>query len=69
MKHTVQERRIVAAVSFPFLVKLDFQTRTTLCLLMELVRGGELFTHLREVGSFEEDKDRFYMREIVVSLE
>ena len=69
VKHTVQERRIVAAVSFPFLVKLDFQTRTTLCLVMELVRSGELFTHLREVGSFEEDKARFYMREIVVSLE
>ena len=71
MKHTVQERRIMAAVSFPFLVKLEshFQTRTSLCLVMELVRGGELFTHLREVGSFEEDKARFYVREIIVSLE
>ena len=61
----------MAAVSFPFLVMLDshFQTKTSLCLIRELVRGGELFTHLREVGSFEEDKARLYMMEIVVSLE
>jgi serine/threonine protein kinase len=59
-KHAVQERRIMAAVSFPFLVKLEshFQTRNSLCLAMELVWGGELFTHLREVGSFEEYKAR-----------
>ena len=71
VKHTVQERRIMTAVSFPFLVKLEshFQTRSSLCLVMELVRGGELFTHLREVGSFEEDKAMFYRRVIVVSLE
>ena len=61
----------MAAVSFPFLVKLDshFRTSTSLCLMIELVGGGELFTHPREVGSFEEDKARFYMMEIVVSLE
>ena len=60
----------MSAVSLPFLVKLEshFQTRTSLC-LMELVRGGELFTHLREDGSFEEDKARFYMMEVDVSLE
>ena len=71
VKHTIQERRIMAAVSFPFLVRLEshFQTRRSLCLVMELVRGGELFSHLRSVGSFEEDKSKFYLREILVSLE
>jgi serine/threonine protein kinase len=71
VKHTVQERRIMASVSFPFLVKLEshFQTRTSLCLVMELVSGGELFSHLRSVGSFGEDMARFYLREILVSME
>ena len=42
----------MAAVSFPFIVKLEshFQTRTSLCLEKELVSGGELFIHLREGG-------------------
>ena len=71
VKHTVQERRIMSAVSFPFLVRLEshFQTRHSLYLVMELVKGGELFTHLRSVDRFEESKARFYMREIVVTLE
>jgi hypothetical protein len=34
--------------------------RTSLCLVMQLVRGGELLGHLRDVGNFEEDKARFY---------
>ena len=71
VKHTVQERRIMSAVSFPFLVKLEshFQTKTSLCLVMELVKGGELFPHLRHVGKFEEEKAKFYVREILLSLE
>ena len=34
VKHTVQQRRIMAAVSFPFLAKLEshFQTRNSMCL-------------------------------------
>jgi len=71
VRHTVQERRIMSSVSFPFLVRLQshFQTRGSLCLVMELVKGGELFEHLRSVGKFKEDKARFYVREILVSLE
>ena len=48
----------MAAFSFPFIVKLEshFQTKTSLCLVNELVSGGELFTKLREVGSLEENK-------------
>ena len=71
VRHVVQERRIMASVSFPFLVRLEahFQTKRSLCLVMEVVRGGELFSHLRSVGSFSEDKARFYLREILVSLD
>ena len=71
VRHTVQERRIMSSVSFPFLVRLvsHFQTRSSLYLVMELVRGGELFEHLRSVGKFQEEKARFYVREILVSLE
>ena len=71
VRHTVQERRIMSSVSFPFLVRLQshFQTRSSLCLVMELVKGGELFEHLRSVGKFQEDKAKFYAKEILVSLE
>ena len=44
-QHLAQERRILAAINFPFIVSYEshFQTRSELCLVMEYVEGAELY--------------------------
>jgi serine/threonine protein kinase len=55
----------------PFIVKLAyaFQTNDKLYLVMEYVAGGELFFHLKQRGSFNEDEIKFFACEIISFLE
>ena len=55
----------------PFIVKLHyaFQTPDKLYFVLDFVNGGELFCHLRNELTFEQDRARFYAAEIVLALE
>lgn len=69
--HTKAERNILEAVKSPFICDLlyAFQTGGKLYLILEYLSGGELFMHLEREGMFMENVARFYLSEIVVSLE
>ena len=74
--HCLSERRILASIRFPFIVKYEghFQTRTHLYIMMEYVRGLELFKLLNHQRSlygegFGENICRFYLSEVLLSLE
>jgi serine/threonine protein kinase len=58
--NTKQERRVLEIVNHPFIVKLHyaFQTGPALCLVMDFINGGELFSHLRRHRSFSEPDAR-----------
>ncbi len=71
--HTKEERNILVKFNHPYLVKLEYAfqnaTKTKLYFVMEYLNGGELFTHLKSVKRFSENRARFYAAEIILGLE
>jgi serine/threonine protein kinase len=65
------EKNILAAISFPFIVNLieSFQDENNMYLVFDLVQGGEIFRLIREEKVFPNDVALFYVTEIVVVFE
>lgn len=71
VEHTLNEKKILHSISYPFVVglKFHFKDTTNLYMLMEYVAGGEMFSHLRRLGRFSEPHSRFYAAQILLTLE
>ena len=69
--HTLAEKKILQALSCPFIVKLlyTFKDNSYLYMGLEYAPGGEMFTHLRACGRYEEVMTRFYAAQIVLAFE
>ncbi|PAA47086.1 hypothetical protein BOX15_Mlig007654g1 [Macrostomum lignano] len=67
---TKMERNILADVDHPFIVKLHyaFQTEGKLYLILEFLRGGDLFSRLSKEIMFTEDDVKFYLAELALAL-
>jgi len=71
-EHTRTERQVLETIrQSPFLVTMHyaFQTQAKLHLVLDYVRGGELFTHLYQREKFKENEVRIYIGEIILALE
>lgn len=68
---TKMERDILADVDHPFIVKLHyaFQTEGKLYLILEFLRGGDLFTRLSKEVMFTEEDVKFYLAELALALD
>ncbi|XP_012273470.1 ribosomal protein S6 kinase 2 beta [Orussus abietinus] len=68
---TKMERNILVDVEHPFIVKLHyaFQTEGKLYLILDFLRGGDLFSRLSKEVMFTEDDVKFYLAELALALE
>ena len=65
------ERNILANINHPFIVRLHyaFQTEGKLYLVLDFLRGGDLFGRLAKEIMFTEEDVKFYMAELVLALD
>ncbi|CAG9318196.1 unnamed protein product [Blepharisma stoltei] len=70
VEHTRTEKLIMQHTNHPFIVKLEyaFTSPDKIYFVMEYMRGGELFFHLKEAKKLAEDRARFYAAEIALAL-
>lgn len=64
------ERKILADVGHAFIVRLHyaFQTPGKLYLILDFLRGGDLFTRLSKEVMFTEEDVKFYLAELALAL-
>jgi p90 ribosomal S6 kinase len=67
---TKMERNILVDVEHPFIVKLHyaFQTAGKLYLILDFLRGGDLFSRLSKEVMFTEEDVKFYLAELALAL-
>lgn len=72
VEHTLNEKKILNAIHFPFITQLlcAFKDNANLYMVIEYVNGGEMFTHLvRDNKGFSETRARFYTAQVVLAIE
>jgi len=70
VEHTKAERKILQSLQHPFLMTLRyaFQSKEKLYFVLDYLRGGELFFHLKKNRRFPEDTARIWVAEIALAL-
>merc|ERR1711957_1073217 len=70
IERTRTERKVLAVVDHPFIMKLHFafQTEDKLFLVLDYCAGGELFFHLSRLRRFPERVARFYAAELLLAI-
>ena len=60
--HINGERNLMSQITHPFIVCMrgSFKDDRFIYILMEVVSGGELFTHLRSAKRFSDEQSKFY---------
>tara|TARA_B100000780_G_C21092183_1_gene440240 strand:+ start:41 stop:1687 length:1647 start_codon:yes stop_codon:yes gene_type:complete len=69
--HVINERNIMMMIDNPFVLKLHntYQDTRYVYFLVELIRGGELFTLLRDLMTLSEKMARFYAAGVIQGFE
>lgn len=68
--HTKAERKILQSLDHPFLMALRyaFQSKEKLYLVLDYIKGGELFFHLKNNRRFVEEVARLWCGEVALAM-
>jgi len=71
LQYTKSERKILALLNHPFIIKLRFafQNLKKLYFVMDYYNGGELFYHMKRQEIFTESEAKFYISQVVLAIE
>ncbi|SCU87522.1 LADA_0E04500g1_1 [Lachancea dasiensis] len=71
VEHTNDERRMLAVVTHPFIIRMwgTFQDSEQVFMIMDYIEGGELFSLLRKSQRFPNPVAKFYAAEVCLALE
>lgn len=71
VEHSYYEKKILCGINFPFVVymKYFFKDNVYIYFVLPFINGGEMFTHLRKMGKFEETAAKFYAGQVILALE
>ncbi len=71
IENTLLEKKILQSIAHPFLVKLIFcfQTESRVFFVLDYLKGGELFVHLRREHKFSESRAKFYLVQVGLALQ
>ncbi|KAJ8678680.1 hypothetical protein QAD02_014467 [Eretmocerus hayati] len=71
VEHTHNEKRILQSMRFPFVVYMEYcyKDNSYIYMILPFINGGEMFTHLRKLGKFDENLSRFYGAQVTLALE
>jgi len=60
--HINAERNLMSQIKFPFIVNMigSFKDDRYVFIVMEVITGGEMFTHLRRARKFSDEVSKFY---------
>ncbi|CAH8617867.1 unnamed protein product [Heterobilharzia americana] len=69
--NAINEKRILSACNFPFIIRLyySFKDNSYLYMVMEFIIGGEMFTLLRHMRYFPDSMVKFYGAQVVLAFE
>lgn len=69
-EHVLNEMRVMRKINHPYIAKLylALQDKYYIYFVLELLQGGELFTHLRNRGKLSEQAARFYAATVVYAF-
>jgi len=69
-EHVLNEMRVMRRIDHPFIARLylALQDNKYIYFVLELLQGGELFTHLRSRGKLSEQTARFYAASVVYAF-
>ena len=69
-EHVLNEMRVMRKIDHPYIARLfvALQDNKFIYFVLELLQGGELFTHLRSRGKLSEQTARFYAATVVYAF-
>uniref|UniRef100_A0A1B6ET07 cAMP-dependent protein kinase n=1 Tax=Cuerna arida TaxID=1464854 RepID=A0A1B6ET07_9HEMI len=71
LEHTKTEKLVLQSINSPFTLRLNyfFKDNSYIYFIIPFIQGGDLYTHLKKKGKFNEIETMFYSAQIILAVE